>query len=50
MSENEKQWKGVSLVKDTDCFGLPHFIFTNQNQVFVSVSSTVKIVNVANYP
>ena len=31
MSENEKQWKGVFLVKDGECFALSHFIFTNQN-------------------
>ena len=49
MSENEKQQKRVFLVKDKECFALSHFIFVNQNQVFVPVSSTVKIVNVANY-
>ena len=49
MSENEKRWKGIFLVKDRECFVFSHFIFTNQNQLFVSVSSTVKVVNVANY-
>ena len=49
MSEKEKQRKGVFLVNDRECFALSHFIFTNQNLVFVSVSSTVKVVNVANY-
>ena len=49
MSENGKQWKGVFLVKDRESFALSHFIFTNQNYVFVSFSSTVKVANVANY-
>ena len=49
MSENEKQWKGTFLVKHRECFALSHFIFTNQNKFFLSVSSTVKVVNVANY-
>ena len=39
MSEKEKQKEGVFLVNDRECLALSHFIFTNQNQVFVSVSS-----------
>ena len=39
----------VFLVNDRKCFALSYFIFTTQNQVFVSVSSTVKVINVANY-
>ena len=39
----------VFLVNDKECFALSHFIFTNQSYVFVSVSSTAKVVNVANY-
>ena len=31
MSDYKKQWKGVFLVKDRECFALSHFIFTNQN-------------------
>ena len=31
ISEKEKQWKGVFLVNDRECFVLSHFIFTNQN-------------------
>ena len=31
MSENEKQWKGVFVTRDRECFTLSHFIFTNQN-------------------
>ena len=49
MSEKEKQRKGVFLVNDRECLALSHFIFSNQNYVFVSVSSTVKVVNVGNY-
>ena len=49
MSEKEKQRKGVFLVNDRECFALSHFTFTNQNLVFVSVSSTAKVPNVANY-
>ena len=49
MSENEKQWKGIFLLKYRECFALSHFIFINQNCVFVSISSTVKVVNVTNY-
>ena len=44
-----KQQKRVFLVNDRECFALSHFIFTNQNQVLVSVSLTVKVVNAANY-
>ena len=49
----EKQRKGDFLVKyrfnnDREYFALSHFIFTNQKQVFVSVSSIVKFVNVVN--
>ena len=47
MSEKEKHRKGVFAVNDMECFALSHFIFTNQTQV--SVSLTVKVVNVANY-
>ena len=49
MSEKEKQRKGVSLLNDKECFALYHFIFTKQNEIFVSLSSTVKVLNVANY-
>ena len=49
MTEKEKQRKGVFLVNDMGCFALFHFIFTNQNYVFASVPSTVKVVNVTNY-
>ena len=49
MSKNEKQTKCVFLVNDMEHFALSHLIFTNQNQVFVSVCSIVKVVNVANY-
>ena len=31
MSENEKQWKGVFLVKDREYFALSRFTFTNRN-------------------
>ena len=48
MSEKEKQRKRVYLLNDMECFALFHFNFTNQNQA-VSVSSTVKVVNVGNY-
>ena len=44
MSKKEKQRAGVFLVNDRECFALSHFIFANQNLVFVSVSSTVKVV------
>ena len=49
MSKNEKQQKTVFLVKDRECFALSNFIFSNQNLVFVSVSSTDKVANVTNY-
>ena len=49
MSENEKQRKGISLVHDKECFALSHFIFTKQNYIFVSFSSTMEDLNVANY-
>ena len=49
MSEKVKQRKRVFLVNDRECFALSHFIFINQNQVLVSVSWTVKVVNAANY-
>ena len=45
----EKQKKGVFLAGNRECFALSHFIFTNQKYIFVSASSTVKVVNVANY-
>ena len=48
MSEKEKQGKEIFLVNDRDCFALSHFVLTNHNQIFVSVSSTAKVVNVAN--
>ena len=49
MSEKEKQKKEVFLVNDRECFALSHFIFTKQNHIFVSVSLTVKVLNVASY-
>ena len=49
MSKQEKQWKRVFLLNDIECFALSYFNFTNQNQAFVSVSSTVKVANVGNY-
>ena len=49
MSEKEKQRKEVFLVNNKECFALSHFTFTNHNLVFVSVSSTAKVPNVANY-
>ena len=48
MSEKEKQRKKVFLVNDREYFASSHFIFTNQT-VFVSISSTVNVANVANY-
>ena len=41
--------RSFPIVNDRKCFALFHFIFTNQNKIFVSVSSTIKVVNVANY-
>ena len=49
MSEKEKQTRGAFLLNDMECFALSYFNFTNPNQAFVSVSSTVKVVNVSNY-
>ena len=49
MAEKEKQRKRVFLVNDREYFALSHFIFTDQNEIFLSLSSTVKVVNVANY-
>ena len=49
MSEKEKRRKGVFLINNRECFALSHFIFTTQNQIFVSVSSAAKNANVANY-
>ena len=49
MSVKGKQRKRVFLLNDIECFALSHFNFTNQNQAFVSVSSTVKVVIVGNY-
>ena len=57
MPEKEKQWKGDFLVKSSNILitignvlhQSSHFIFTNKNYVFLSVSSTVKVVNVASY-
>ena len=41
MSEKEKQRKGVFPVNNKECFALSHFN--------LSVSSTVKVANAANY-
>ena len=49
MLEKAKQRKGLFLVNNREYFTLPHFNFTNQNKIFVSVSATVKVINVANY-
>ena len=49
MSEKEKQRKGVFLVNNRECFASSHFIFTKQNEIFVSVSSTIKVLNVVSY-
>ena len=49
MSEKQKQKKEVFLVNNRECFALSHFVFTKQNQIFVFVSSTAKVLNVVNY-
>ena len=43
MLEKENQRKGIFLVDDKECFALSHFSFSNQNYVFVFISSTVKV-------
>ena len=49
MSENENRTKRVFLFNDMECFVLFNFNFTNQNWAFVSVSSTIKVLNFGNY-
>ena len=50
-----KQWKEISQFifqhfnNNREYFALSYCIFTNQNQVYVYISSTFKVVNVVNY-
>ena len=49
ISENDKQSKVVFLVNDRECFALSFFFCQSKLDFFVSVSLTVKVVNVVNY-